>query len=108
MYEIVRVEERASEPVRERERERGGRGGFREPSWTPAPTLQSFFCFSEETVFSTPCLSVRRLLLLLLCHEPRGHFDPLAHLEKRRETPQEEEEGRRRTLCFPDESLEIN
>lgn len=47
-----------------RERKRTGAceekegGSFRQRSRTTALTLQSFFCFSEETVFSSPCLSV--------------------------------------------------
>lgn len=115
--ETVCVEERALEPVREGRKEKGKGGGRRTERekenrslWREGGReLQAarLDYRSNTAVFLlllwgsclsllAACLSFLLLLFSLLGHDPGGHLDLLAHLEKRRENAVAEEGDERR------------
>lgn len=102
VFEIVRVERRVSQLVREVSREKGEGGTEREREQEPVKRKRegasgresglplkhcSLLLLCGNSVFLF-CLSVSSycfILLSRLCHDPSGHLDLLAHLEKKGE-----------------------
>lgn len=99
MFEIVRVDERASELVREERKEKGRGRTERESEQELVKRKREGASGSEAGLPLKYCslsfASLRKLSLFSLpvspsCslhgHDPGGHLDLLAYIEKRRET----------------------